>query len=218
VVLPHRTPRTIGALRRCVIALALPLLLQTCSAVGVPATDDPYKKLSQADYLWRHTGRVMQARRRVEEAIAIFEERGDKAGLAEAYRQYGFIARVGGANADPVILMKPASSADPGRPPPEPLQSTESLDHSDELFARAVTLATEAKRFDMVTNLNFHLGNNQVMRGEKLKACPYYDLSLAASQQVEREKPGAVVDLPPGTHSAAELLARAKREAGCPSS
>jgi tetratricopeptide (TPR) repeat protein len=215
VVLPHRASWRIGALRRYIAALALPLLLQTCSAVGVPATDNPYTKLSQADYLWRHAGRVMQARRRVDEAIAIFEERGDQAGLAEAYRQYGFIARVGGANADPVILIKPGSSVGPGGPPPEAFRSTESLDHSDDFFARAVALATEAKRFDMVTNLNFLLGNNQVLRGEKLKACPYYDLSLAASQEVEREKPGIVVDLPPGEHSVADLLARAKQQAGC---
>jgi hypothetical protein len=211
--LPSRLNRNLNvrALRHAVVALMVPLLLEACSAVGVPATSDPYVKLSQADYLWRESGRVMQARRRIDEAVAIFEERGDKHGLAEAYRAYGLIARIGGMNPDPIVVIKPGGV---GHIAP----SREELDLSDGFLTRALGLATEAQRFDLVTNLNFLLGNNQVLRGEPLKSCPFYDLSLAASHETEKQQPGITVKLPPGGRSMGEVLARAKREAGCPSS
>lgn len=184
------------------------LLLGACAGVGILASDDPYTKLSQATYLWSVSGRVMQARRQLDEAIVIFQQRDDKAGLAEAYRQYGLIARIGGANPDPLVLVLPNA--------PRHKPSREELDLSDGYLTRTVALATDAKRFDLVTNANFLLGNNQVLRGDPHKACPFYDHALTASREAESQQPGIVVDLPPGVHRIAEGLGRAKSEAGCP--
>jgi tetratricopeptide (TPR) repeat protein len=199
-----------GPTRRAAPTLIIALLLGACAGVGIVESDDPYKKLSEARYLWRVSGRVMQARHQLDEAIAIFERRDDKAGLAEAYRQYGLIARIGGANPDPVIQINPG----PNGPALNP--SHEELALSDGYLSRTVALATEAKRFDLVTNANFLLGNNQVLRGNPQSACPFYERAVTASREAARQEPGLTVELPRGVQSIEEGLARAKREAGCP--
>jgi tetratricopeptide (TPR) repeat protein len=107
--------------------------LMACTAVGVVATDDPYTKLAQAEVLLTEQGRVAQARRHLDEAIITFEQRNDRRGLAQAYRQYGLVARAGGANANPVIVR---------RTPAQP--RAEELEASDRYFNRAADLAAES--------------------------------------------------------------------------
>ena len=195
---------------RLAAGLPLVLLLSACEGAGILATGDPYTKLAQAHTLWRNEGRVMQARRLVEQAIVIFDERGDKAGLAQAYWEYGLVARIGGANADPVIYyLHPESIA-------EHKPTLEELDLSDDYLARSAALASEVRRLDIVFNANLFLGNNQVLRGDNQKSCAFYDLALAAGHDANRQQPEIRFDLPKGAHSIDEFLENAKSKAGCP--
>jgi hypothetical protein len=161
--------RRVRTLRHGPIFLAIALALGACEGVGIPATSDPYAKLSMADHHWRDSGRVWRARQQIDQAIVIFEQRGDKAGLAEAYREYALIARVGGANPDPVILFPDSKAVYAYKPSPD------ELNLSDGYLRRTIALATETRRFDLVTNADYLLGNNQVLRGEPQNACGYYD-------------------------------------------
>jgi hypothetical protein len=188
------------------LPLALALLLSACEGAGIPATDDPYTKLSQADYLMHGSGRMMQARRMIEQAIAIFEQRGDQTGLAQAYREYALLALLGGANADPVVLRDPKA---PFRP------TSGELDLSDGYLRRAIVLAQDTKQLYLVANLNFVLGNNQVRRGTPQNACPYYDLALSGFREAETEQPGVALDMPAGTKDPVEFVERAKRQLNC---
>jgi tetratricopeptide (TPR) repeat protein len=187
---------------------ALALVLTACEGVGIPATDDPYAKISQADYLMHRSGRIMQARRMLDQAIVLFEQRGDKAGLAQAYREYGLLALLGGANADPVVLIL-QNPKGPFRP------TSEELDLSDGYLNRALGLAQDTKQLYLVANINFVLGNNQVRRGTPQNACPYYNVALKGFREAETDQPGAVLYLPAGVKNPAEFVERAKREAGC---
>jgi hypothetical protein len=149
----------------------------------------------------------MQARRLLAQAIANFEQRGDKAGLAEAYRQSGLLSRYGGAQEDAVLI-----SWEKGGPKPSPAE----LDISDRYLSRAAGFAAEGGRPDLVSNIYYLLGVNQVLRGDAPRACPLYDRALAASREAEAQRPGLAVDLPPGVHSFPEGIARAKAAAQCP--
>lgn len=188
--------------------LAVTLILCGCEGVGVARADDPYAKLSQADYLLNGEGRVMQARSHLDEAIVVFQQKGDKAGLAKAYRLYGILARVGGTKNDPTILWLHRD---------EPIHPVaEELDISDGYFLQALSLFQETQQIDLVGNVNFLLADNEVMRGTPQKACPYYDQSGAALAEARKQHPELAFAAVPGQASPEEGLALAKKQAGCP--
>ena len=59
------------------LVLTASIALAGCAGVGIVETSDPYAKLAQAGHLLNDSGRVMQARRQLDEAIGIFEIRGE---------------------------------------------------------------------------------------------------------------------------------------------
>jgi len=194
-------------LLRCLIAFAAVLSLAACEeGMGVVATDDPHEMLAQAHDL-DSSGRVMRARQQVEKAIPILKARNDKAGLADAYRLYGFIAGEGGLGADPAITRDPRAPIVPTR---------ENAELAIGYFEQAVAFATEADEPDRVSNIYFILGNYASLAGDLQKGCRYYDLSLKASQDAQSRQPGLKVELPAGFRNFGELVARAKHDAHCP--
>ncbi len=66
----------------CLCMLTFSLL--GCAAAFVPATSDPEKKLGQA-YQLLSVYRPQPARRLIDESIEIYNQKGDKEGLARAY-------------------------------------------------------------------------------------------------------------------------------------
>jgi tetratricopeptide (TPR) repeat protein len=72
------------------ILWGIPLLVGiiSCSAAGVPYTDDPRKKLINA-YELSEMGRFLPAERFANEALESFEGRGDKIGQADVYHFLG---------------------------------------------------------------------------------------------------------------------------------
>lgn len=76
-----------------VSALALGIIFSGCAAIGVPATNDPDKKIGYAySYSIGSKGRCRRSAL-IREAIAIHQEKNNDLGLAEAYRAYGFFFR-----------------------------------------------------------------------------------------------------------------------------
>lgn len=189
------------------IAFALLLPIFGCEGVGVVASSDPYVKLGQADYLLNHEGRVMQARRQLDEAIPLFAQKGDKAGLAKAYRLYGILARVGGTKDDPVILWVQRDA------PLHPV--AEELDNSDDYFNKALPLAKETGQLYLVANIEYLLGNNQVLRGKPLSSCPYYDMAITDFAAAKKAQPDAKFEAVPGVATPEDGFALAKKQAGC---
>jgi hypothetical protein len=200
--MPDKDRITYGLGRSASIFLAA-LLLCACEGVGITATDNPDLKLAQADYLINHEGRIFQARRVTQQAIDIFTQRNDKAGLARAYRQYAIVAEAGGLGSDPVVSRDPHA---PMAPRPEDLDLTEKY------LKMALDLTIETKQLHLAANITFIQGNVQVLRGTPLKSCSYYDLALQRFREADQQQPGVKLEGPPP----AEFLARAKKEAGCP--
>jgi len=190
------------------MALIFGGVLAGCEGVGIPAADDPNVKLAQAEYLRTESGRIMQAQRITQQAIVLFEQHSDKAGLARAYREYGLVALDGGLGDDPVIQRKPGSARHP-RPG--------DLDNAESNLKRALDLATETGQLYMAANINYLLGNVEVLRGKPENACPLYDLSIKGFQEAKTRQPGANLNMPPGTDDPVMFLDRAKKEAGCAS-
>ncbi len=196
-------PRIACRLARSAVAMLTALLLCACEGVGIPATDNPDAKLAQADYLISSEGRIFQARRVTEQAIDIFTQHNDKAGLARAYRQYAVVAENGGLGGNPVVLRDPHMPLAP-RP--------EDLDLTDQYLKMALDLAIETKQLHLAANITYIKGNVQVLRGTPLKACSYYDLALERFREGDVQRPDEKLEGPPP----AGFLALAKKQAGCP--
>jgi hypothetical protein len=183
------------------------MVLTACEGVGIVATDNPNTKVSQAVELLKEC-RVMQARRQLDEAIPLFEKANDQHGLAEAYRQYGFVARVGGANANPTVYcLRPVE-----RVPPNP----EGLDRSDAYFNRAADLASQSGDLHLLSNVKLLLGKNQVVRGNLPQACALFDGAIEVSREANIKQPGVALQLPPGVKTFEDGVNQLKAEVGCP--
>lgn len=191
---------------RRIAAIFLGILLSGCGGVGIIESNDPYAKLSTAQYLAEGPGRIMRARQQIDEAAVILEQRGDKAGLSEVNRLYGLLERAG-ATKD-VILMNGGINAK------EP--TTENIDRSEPYFAKALELATEAQAFDKVVNINFLLVVNRKYRGTPLEGCVYLDRALAAAKQAHELHPDKEFQIPPQFKTPEEWVAAMKMELGCP--
>lgn len=198
MLLKERT--TYGLLRPAAAMLAV-FILCACEGVGIPATDNPNAKLDQADYLLGR-GRVFQANRITQQAIEIFTQHNDKAGLARAYREYALVAKAGGLGSNPIVTRDPTKPLSP---------RSEDLDLTEKYLQMALDLAIETKQLHIAANIVFLQGNVQVLRGTPLKSCSYYDLALKRFHEADEQQPRSDLRGPPP----AEFLARAKKEAGC---
>jgi tetratricopeptide (TPR) repeat protein len=188
---------------RTLAALLCVVMLAACAGVGIPLTDDPDAKLAMATTLV-DDGRVLQARRQTEEAIAIFEQRGDRAGLARAYRVYALVAVSGGLNADAVVLRKT---------PPHP--GREELEHAEEYLNRAAPLAAETGQPYLVARITLMLGSSQYVRGNHREACTLFDRAIDQWRAAEAEQPGVASQMTPGTRDFPGAVARIKATVPC---
>jgi hypothetical protein len=189
---------------RLIFAVIAVAFIASCSGVGLVATDDPYVKVAQAKQMGE-AGRAAQARRLLNEAMTTFQAKGDDLGMAEAHRQFGFLARTGGAREGVILVRDPETT---------PL-TQEDWDLSDRHFKEAADLYARNNRTDMVANVYLNLGIGSALRGDKTQSCAYFDQSLATYRQWEAVHPGGKVELPRNIKSFADLIARAKLEAGC---
>lgn len=72
------------------IILPFLIILSGCSAVGVPMTFNPEKKLRYAEVLFNDSDRPLPAEPLIYEAIMIYKNKNDEVGLAKAYRTYAY--------------------------------------------------------------------------------------------------------------------------------
>jgi hypothetical protein len=72
------------------LPIAFAITLAGCSAALVPMASNPAVKLSQSEELLS-LNRALPAERLIREAIAIYQERNDLSGLANANAAYGLM-------------------------------------------------------------------------------------------------------------------------------
>ncbi|MGE5768290.1 MAG: hypothetical protein ACM35H_13965, partial [Bacteroidota bacterium] len=140
------------------------LFVAGCAATGVPKTDDPAQKLRDATMLYDQQERPLPAEKLIQEAIEIYQARGDNLGLAEAYRQYGFFFR------SETVGNNAALYASQGF-----LEPTATIENryqkSAEYFRRAGELFEDEGRFDNLSNAQLNEGFTYHFMNERALAC-----------------------------------------------
>ena len=122
-----------------------------CSAMGVPATSDPYQKLAYANQMIDQ-GRSVAAQKFMSEALQTFQENGDDFGAAEAYHDYGNFYK----NRNIGI---------------------QNYEKSEESFRKAFELYEKKTNYMGMMKSYFGIGNTYHSRKDYPKACEAYEKS-----------------------------------------
>lgn len=195
---------------RLISVLSALLLLNSCAAVGVFATNDPYTKLRDANDMLR-LDRPLAAERFIREAIPIFEQRGDEKGLAAAYHLYGsfFISSAVEHNANTYRLHPDAF-----------LDRSATLDNRREKAIEYLLKAREIESklgiYDALTNSDQLIANQYYYTNRLPQSCEFYDKSLGDYAENIKTHPATNVSIPPGASSYPEWISGIKKNIGCP--
>ena len=180
-------------------------MLAGCAAVGVVKSNDPATKLADAKVLIFKLDRPLPAERLIREAIEIYQKQGDVAGLAEAYRIYGFFFKSGAVDHWAFIYRESGF-----------LDKTATFDtryiKSVQYFNMSKAEWAKIGRHDNDSNLELHKALAYLLMKDTKRACKAYEASLAADREYA---PTGEVKLPPGFTSFADLIQHEKRRAHC---
>jgi tetratricopeptide (TPR) repeat protein len=200
----------VSQLRSILVAFAAGLLVAGCAAMFVPETDDPAEKLKWAELLYHEQERPLPAEKLIWEALEIYRDRGDRLGVAEAYRQYAFFLRAPnvGRYAD---LYRDKGFMDPS------VTLDNRLEKSLEYLETALAIYETEGAYRSLVNIHFAIAINHHVLGREREACSALDDSLASYREaVERDPEGAVI-LPNGYVGWEEVIRDGKKDVGgCP--
>ena len=186
---------------RSLVALAALVALSGCSAFGVPYSSDPEVKFAQARTL-EEQGRFLPALNVLRDALDIYEKRGDQRGIAEAYRQLGFLYRA--PITRPGIAPDDFGGTTDGIPN-RYLRSTEYFRKSAELYEKVGDLAA-------MSNLSFVMAQNYIAYlNDKATGCQLLDRSQELHHRALQRNPDLKVGLLPGYSSFDEGMEAFKR-------
>ena len=205
-LLPSRT----GPQRRCLRSLVAvaPLLLTGCAGFGIVATSDPDVKLEDALVLFGQYNRPLPAERLIREAIAIYEERKDQAGLGKAYQTYGiFFGSRCVTNWQHVYRRDGFLD--------RTVKFEDRFAKAVEYLERSLPLLREAELFDGLTGTYYHLGFALNATGQHDRGCAALDASLEAYHENMARNPTAK-RYTGGSASVPARIAEAKQQLRCP--
>jgi hypothetical protein len=198
-----------GTRHQSAIAL-LCLGLAGCAAMGVIATSDPMKELGNAVGLFDH-GRPLPAERMIVDAIEQCQKIGQPACDGEAYRVYGLFFQ-SAAVTEYMYFYREHGFLDKSATWDTRYQASISY------FRRAAVIAEETERYDVVSNIHYHIGRDFSYMHNTASACAEFDQSLGAHAEFQRKNPSATVRLVEGHGSFGDTIAEIKRKIGCPGS
>jgi len=200
---------------RQVLLLLSVLALSGCAGFGVVESSDPGVKLSDAQILYSEQQRPLIAERLIRQAIGIYEERGDSLGLGHAHRTYAQLLR------SPSIVKWEKFYRENGFQNKSVTfenrfaKSNEYFGKALEYYKKAETQFREAGQFDALTNVYYNMGYSYQMVDDRANSCRAFDQSAEANAENVRRNPNTKVRIPSGYKSFAEVVASAKKQAGC---
>lgn len=156
-----------------------------CTAIGIPATSDPAKKLDLAWELIHQGRRPFPTEVLIQEAIEIYQRGGDEIGLARAYSIYGVFFRV------PLYL-------------PEYRFQDKSATYetrfktSIDYFEKARSLYQKDAYTSNLSTVYFQMGMTYAEMDERESACTSFQKSLESHQQYTTANPGVRRPVPAG--------------------
>ncbi|MFA5121810.1 hypothetical protein [Zavarzinia sp.] len=193
-------------MRQPLLAILLALGISGCAGVGIPATDDPAAKLREARYLYSEAGRPARAKALIQEAMDASSQAGDSTGIAMAHREYAYFLSTPGTEA--IVSDGPAPADTPVAP--------ERLRRALAEMQEASRLLGQTDHYDLLSNTSVGEARIAQALGDRAGACAALTRSLAASARQDAAVPGRQPLLPPGVASFAELIAKLRRDYGCP--
>jgi len=159
--------------------------------------------------------RPLPAERLIREAIAIYQERDDPHGLANAHREYGDLLR------SPAILKWEKVYRRDGFQD-KSITFDNRFEKASEFYRKALTYYEraeqqnrQAEKYDALTNIYFNMAWSHYKLDERDKACGYYVQAVEAYGENIRRNPTAKPYIPPGAGSFSEFIGIEKRRAGC---
>lgn len=200
-----------GTGRRHLSAIALLCLgLAGCAAMGVVATSDPMKELGNAVGLFDH-GRPLPAERMIIDALARCEKANNAVCDGEAYRVYGLFFQ-SAAVTEYVYFYQEHGFLD------KSVTWDTRYEASILYFRKAAVIAQETDHYDVVSNIDYHIGRDFEYMHDTASACAEFDQSSNAHEEFQRKNPRATVRLVEGHGSFGDTIAEIKRKIGCPGS
>ena len=180
--------RQVNNLAVVVLAFAI---LNGCSAMIVPATSDPSKKIEYAYILFDEQQRPLPAEQLIKESVEVYKQENNEMGLAEAYRAYGFFFR------SPAVKKWRKHYESDGFVD-KTATYINRYDKSIEYFDQSAKLFVKNNKYDKVTNVYLNMGFTYEFAGRNEKACESYKASLDSNARFAKDNPGASLALPKG--------------------
>jgi tetratricopeptide (TPR) repeat protein len=147
--------------------------------------------------------------------MAIYQERNDPHGLANAYREYGDLLRSPAVAKWEKVYRRDGFRDQSVTFDNRFAKASEFYRQALSYYRRAEQQHREAGRYDALTNVYFNMAWSSYMLDERDKACSYYDQTIEAHSEGIRRNPSAEPHLPRGYGSMADVVSSAKRRAGC---
>jgi tetratricopeptide (TPR) repeat protein len=186
-----------------------------CAGFGVVSTSDPRAKLSDARHLYNNQGRPLIAERLIQEAIEIFQQKGDDVGLGEAYFDYAYFFLSPSIDKWEKVYREQGFR-----------DKTATFDNrfskADEYFAKSASSFEKARqtladqtRFDTLANADRLRGFAYQRLKNSAKACAAFDDSLASYRKYMSSADKPQLNLPSGFTTYEDFVGSLKQKAGC---
>jgi tetratricopeptide (TPR) repeat protein len=196
------------------LAFTLLLMISGCAGIGVVETNDPLRKLDDAEYLYMRQDRPLIAERLIREATAIYQERGDAHGLANAHREYAdLLGSLSGSKWEKYYREKGFQD--------KTVTFDNRTEKASEYYRKALDFYKQAEqqylntaKYDALTNVYFNMAWSYRMVGEHEKSCAFYDKTVDAYNENIKRNPG-VKPYAAGQASVPDLVIAEKARAAC---
>ena len=194
--------RLLSAPTRALTAIALSTLLG-CTAIGIPVTSDPDKKLEYA-YQLMDRRRFLAAEGLIQESLDIYRQQGNEVGVADAYHAFGNLYKNGGYIDN--YVRKSARFGTVG----------EAYAKSIDNFTRGKILFEKHDDYADASKCLVGIGNAYSLLGEKAKACESYAEALRSFDKARQKDPSVRLRILTGYPDAPTLINAFIEKEGCP--
>jgi tetratricopeptide (TPR) repeat protein len=183
------------------MAVFLLIAMNGCAFVGVPATNNPAKKLADADDLIGYQRRPLPAEQLIREALEIYTQENNEVGMAQAYKTYGYFLRSKSIEEAKGWYIKNGFQ--------DKSASYETrYSSSIAYYQKAETIFLKHKMYDELTNVYLNMGYAYDGLGNNDKTCESFRKSLDSNRQYLAADPNAPVILPEGYKTYEEYMAK----------
>jgi hypothetical protein len=197
----------IGKLRLAGVVMVC-LGVSACAAMGVVATSDPKKELSDAVDLLGHD-RPLPAERMIVDALAQCEKTDDAVCVGEAYRVYGLFFQSASVTQYKVQYQKYGF-----------LDKSATWDTRYQAsilyFRKAGVIAQHTDHYDLLSNIHYRISRDFSYMHDTDSACMELAQSSDAHEEFHRRNPSAAVELVNGQESFVDTISDIRRRTGCP--